>query len=255
MSKWKLMVTTLPVVAAVTAIKAALEFGAGWGGAVDFSDVGVVVTAGVFLTGFLLAGTLADYKEAEKIPGQVATTLEVIEEILVLASSNRPAVDLPSSRRRLLALTDTIVDWFYGRKTSAVMFEALGDFNGVLQMLEQNGAGPYASRGVPQLANLRTNLSRADVIKRTSFLPPAYALLETVLALVVGLMLAARYKSLLAEFVLVPVLTLIYVYMLRLIRDVDDPFDYTTDGRQRGGAEVELFPITEYRERLARRGA
>ncbi|MBE2249772.1 MAG: hypothetical protein IAE78_09505 [Myxococcus sp.] len=253
MLKWKLMLTTLPVVAAVTAVKAGLEFGAGWSGAVEFADVGVVVTAGVFLTGFLLAGTIADYKEAEKIPGQIATTLEVLEEILVLASSNRPALSLPELRRSLLALTDLISDWFYTRKTSAVMFEALGEFNLVLQSLEKNGAGPYASRGVPQLANLRLNLSRADVIKRTSFLPPAYALLETVLALVVGLILTAKYKSMLAEFVLVPVLTLIYVYMLRLIRDVDDPFDYAPDGQKRGGAEVELFPIAEYRERLFRR--
>jgi hypothetical protein len=51
----------------------------------------------------------------------------------------------------------------------------------------------------------------------------------------------------------VPVLTLIYIYMLRLIRDVDDPFDYSTDGKRKGGAEVELFPIEEYRERLAKR--
>lgn len=253
MLKWKLMLTTLPVVAAVTAVKAGLEFWAGWSGAVEFSDVGVVVTAGVFLTGFLLAGTIADYKEAEKLPSQIATTLEVLEEILVLASSNRPALNLVELRKSLLSLTDTIVDWFYTRKTSAVMFEAMADFNLVLQSLEKNGAGPYASRGVPQLANLRSNVSRADVIKRTSFLPPAYALLETVLALVIGLILAAKYKSLLAEFVLVPVLTLIYVYMLRLIRDVDDPFDYAPDGKQRGGAEVEMFPIAEYRERLAKR--
>lgn len=253
MLKWKLMLTTLPVVLAVTLVKVALEFGFGWNGAVEFSDVGVVVTAGVFLTGFLLAGTIADYKEAEKLPSQIATTLEVLEEILVLASSNRPALNLVELRKSLLSLTDTIVDWFYTRKTSAVMFEAMSDFNLVLQSLEKNGAGPYASRGVPQLASLRSNVSRADVIKRTSFLPPAYALLETVLALVIGLILAAKYKSMLAEFVLVPVLTLIYVYMLRLIRDVDDPFDYSPDGKQQGGAEVELFPIAEYRERLSKR--
>lgn len=253
MLKWKLMLTTLPIVAGIAGFKAALEFWVVWPGAVDFSDVGVVVTAGVFLTGFLLAGTIADYKEAEKIPSNIATTLEVLEEILVLASSNRPALNLTELRGSLLKLTDDIVDWLYTRKQSAQVFEAMANFNLVLQSLEKNGAGPYASRGVPQLANLRANVSRADVIKRTSFLPPAYALLETVLALVIGLILAAKYKSMLAEFILVPVLSLIYVYMLRLIRDIDDPFDYAPDGKQQGGAEVELFPIAEYRARLASR--
>jgi hypothetical protein len=251
--KWRLMLTTLPFVAVVTVIKAALEFGAGFSGAVDFADVGVVLTAGVFLTGFLLTGTLADYKEAEKLPAELATTLELLEEILVLAAATRPALDLPALRRSLLALTDSLRDWIYKRKTTEHAFEAMTGFNAVLQTLERDGAGPYASRAVPQLASLRKTVSRMDVISRTGFLPPAYALLETMLGLILILVIGAKYKSLLAEFILVPVLTLIYVYMLRLIRDVDDPFDYSPDGQRRGGAEVDLFPIEEYRARLSKR--
>ncbi|MBL8935934.1 MAG: hypothetical protein JNM69_15360 [Archangium sp.] len=253
MIKWRLMLTTLPFVAVVTAIKAVLEFGVSWGGAVDFADVGVVLTAGVFLTGFLLTGTISDYKEAEKLPAEVATTLELLEEILVLAASIRPAIKLAEMRRSLLGMTDGIRDWLYKRKTTAQVFEVLTGFNDVLQSLERDGAGPYASRAVPQLASLRKTISRMDVISRTGFLPPAYALLETLLALILILVICAKYKSQLAEFILVPVLTLIYVYMLRLIRDVDDPFDYSPDGKRRGGAEVELFPIEEYRERLSKR--
>jgi len=251
--KWKLMLTTLPFVALVTAIKAGLQFGAGWDGAVEFADVGVVLTAGVFLTGFLLTGTISDYKEAEKLPSEVATTLELLEEILVLAASIRPVLKLKELRGSLLAMTDGIREWLYKRKTTAQVFETLTAFNDVLQILERDGAGPYASRAVPQLAGLRKTISRMDVISRTGFLPPAYALLETMLALILILVICAKYKSTLAEFILVPVLTLMYTYMLRLIRDVDDPFDYSSDGKRRGGAEVELFPIEEYRERLAKR--
>ncbi|MDX2015271.1 MAG: hypothetical protein SFW67_34080 [Myxococcaceae bacterium] len=253
MLKWRLMLTTLPFVALVTGVKAALEFGVGWGGAVEFADVGVVLTAGVFLTGFLLTGTISDYKEAEKLPAEVATTLELLEEILVLAASTRPSLKLSELRASLLTMTDGIRDWLYKRATSAQVFDTLSAFNGVLQTLERDGAGPYASRAVPQLAGLRKTISRMDVISRTGFLPPAYALLETLLGLILILVVSAKYKSQLAEFILVPVLTLIYVYMLRLIRDVDDPFDYSPDGQRRGGAEVELFPIEEYRARLKSR--
>jgi hypothetical protein len=253
--KWRLMLTTLPFVALVTGIKAALEFGAGWSGAVEFADVGVVLTAGVFLTGFLLTGTISDYKEAEKLPAEVATTLELLEEILVLAASTRPSLKLNELRASLLSMTDGIRDWLYKRKSTAQVFDTLTAFNGVLQTLERDGAGPYASRAVPQLASLRKTISRMDVISRTGFLPPAYALLETLLGLILILVVSAKYKSQLAEFILVPVLTLIYVYMLRLIRDVDDPFDYSPDGKRRGGAEVELFPIEEYRQRLSSRAS
>jgi len=66
--KWKLMVSTLPVVLTLLGLKLFLERVLGFEGLIDFSDVGIILTSGVFLIGFLLAGTMADYKEAEKLP-------------------------------------------------------------------------------------------------------------------------------------------------------------------------------------------
>jgi len=96
-------------------------------------------------------------------------------------------------------------------------------------------------------------VTRIAVISRTGILPPAYALLETLMVILMVLLLAAKFKAPLAEYILVPFVTLIYVYMLRLIRDVD-PFDYAAGG-QRGGAEVELFPLEEFTVRLEARVA
>jgi hypothetical protein len=134
------------------------------------------------------------------------------------------------------------------------MFAALNTFqNGPLVQLEKDGAGGYASKAVGELHSLRKIVTRVGVISRTGFLPPAYALLDTLVVLIIGLVLASKYKSPLAMTILVPFITLIYVYMVRLIRDVDDPFDYSSDGKQQGGAEVEMFPVEEYRERLEKR--
>ena len=94
MLKWKLMVSTLPVVLALLGLKLFLEHVLGFEGLIDFSDVGIILTSGVFLIGFLLAGTMADYKEAEKLPADLSCTLETIEEIFVLAATDRPALDL-----------------------------------------------------------------------------------------------------------------------------------------------------------------
>ncbi len=41
--------------------------------------------------------------------------------------------------------------------------------------------------------------------------------------------------------------------MLLLIRDIDDPFDYSNEGQKKGGAEVDLFSLDEYRTRFAQR--
>ncbi len=253
MLKWKLMLTTLPFVAVVTAVKLALHYSTGFEGVVEFSDVGVVLTGGVFLTGFLLSGTMSDYKESEKIPAELATTLETIEELFVLAATQRPVLKASELRREVLTLTDAIKEWILKRRTTPQIFEALSVLNGVIRRLEQEGAGPYASRAVPQLLMVRRNVSRMDVISRTGFLPPAYALLEVLLTMILALLVVAKFKTGIGEAILVPFVTLVNVYMLRLIKDIDDPFDYAADGAKRGGAEVDLFPIDEFRARLAAR--
>ena len=43
---------------------------------------------------------------------------------------------------------------------------------------------------------------------------------------------------------MVSFVALIYTYMYRLIKDVDDPFDYDVAGAN-GAAEVELYPLRE----------
>jgi hypothetical protein len=247
------MLTTLPFVVGVTAAKLVLDLAVGFDGLVDFSDIGIVLTGGVFLLGFILAGVMSDYKEAEKIPGEVATTLETIEEIFVLASTGRPGLKLPELRRQVLGLLDDIQAWLLKKKTTPEVFAAMTRMTETVRTLEKEGAGPYASRAVPQVLMMRKNIQRIDVISRTGFLPPAYALLEVLLAMILVLLLVAKFKSLVAESILVPFVTLVNLYMLRLIKDVDDPFDYRTDGAKAGGAEVDLFPLDEYRTRLSAR--
>jgi hypothetical protein len=240
-------------VAGVLALKLALELGLGWTGVVEFADVSIVLTAGVFLTGFMLAGVMADYKESEKLPGEVASILETLEDICVQGVASRPGLDAAPYRAGLLALTDAIHDWLLKKKTQDQLFAALSTFSALLVQLEKDGAGSYASRALGELHNLRKAVTRIAVISRTGFLPPAYALLETLVALIMILMMASKYKSPLAMCILVPFIALIYIYMIRLIRDIDDPFEYGPNGEKLGGAEVELFPIEEYRARLTAR--
>jgi hypothetical protein len=148
--KWKLMLSTLPVVLVLLAVKLFLERVLGFEGLFDFSDVCIILTSGVFLIGFLLAGTMADYKEAEKLPADLSCTLETIEEIFVLAATDRPALDLAELRRELLVLTEAIRDWLMRRVSTLEVYAAMTRLSEVLQQLERAGAGPYASRAVPQ---------------------------------------------------------------------------------------------------------
>jgi hypothetical protein len=247
--KWKLMLATLPYVAGMVALNIAIAHSGWFEGVIDFADIGLVLTGGIFLIGFMLAGTMADYKEAERLPAELATALETVEETFAQAAVAKPVLDAGSLRARVLGATDTVLAWLHHRASLGDAFAGLEDLSAAARDLEQAGAGALGIRALNELNALRKAVTRISVISRTGFLASGYALLEVLTGAVLLLLLVAKFKSLVAEIILVAFVTLIYVYMLRLIKDIDDPFEYSADGTK-GAAEVELTPLTEYRERL-----
>lgn len=251
--KWRLMLTTLPYVAVAVGAKLGLHY-AGFEGLVDFSDVGLVLGGGVFLIGFMLAGTMADFKESERLPGEAACSLETLEETFAQAALGRPTIDGPRLRRTVLEVTEAVLRWMRGRAGTPSVLTDIERLRDCAQELERGGAGPYAGRSLNELHALRRTLTRVHVISRTGFLPSGYALLEALTAAIFILLGVSKFKNSISEAALVAFVVLIYVYMLRLIRDIDDPFEHSDDGST-GAAEVDLFPLVELRDRLAARVA
>lgn len=247
MVKWKLMLATMPFVAATVGCKLFLENVLDFHGIIDFGDVGIVLSSGVFLIGFMLAGTLTDFKESERLPADMACSLEAIEEAFVQASVGRDAVDARAGRRAILDVATTLHAWLEKKTDKSAPFEALGRLANALYVIEGQGAGPHATRGLRDLAALRRTVSRVDVISRTSFIASGYALMEVVAMGIIFLLMISKFRSDVAELVICAFVTLIYVYMIKLIRDIDDPFQYSGAG---GAAEVSLFPLLEYQTRL-----
>lgn len=250
--KWRLLLTTLPLVAAVLGLKLAIEHWLGFQGLLDFSDMTLVLTGGTFLVGFMLSGTLSDYKEAEKIPAEIACLLETIEESFVQASLAKSSLDLTAQRKAIHQAGNAIIDWLYRRSSHAEMFTSLEKLGDHILEMDRHGAPALAARSLRELHNLRRFTTRIGVISRTGFIAAGYALLEVLVVTILGMTVLARFKNLVSEVVLVAFVSLIFIYMLRLIRDLDDPFDYDTTGPI-GAAEVELFPLKEYLDRLGAR--
>jgi hypothetical protein len=248
MLKWRLLITTLPFVLVALLVKVALRFGLGFEGMVEFSDLGVVLTGAVFLIGFMLSGTMADYKESEKLPGDVACSLEGLEENLLHAAAAKPDFDVTQVPLRMRALRGTVRDYLFKKKTQVQMLEELSAMHSIIFDAEKAGASSHAGRAMSELQNLRKSLTRLGVISRTGFLPAGYALLDTLVVLAISVLMIAKFKSPVGEFILVPFVTLIFVYMVRLIRDLDDPFGYGPSGA-RGAADVELVPLDELDQR------
>ncbi len=242
------MVTTLPVVAALVLLREILGSVLGFEGVIDFTEVAVVLSGGVFLLGFMLAGTMSDYKEAEKLPGDIVTGLETIEEVMVHVATVKQD-DPTRHRRAILEVLETLDRWLHKQATEPELHATLHRLSSTFTAIE---LGSHATRAFSIMSTVRRSLLRVGVVSRTGFLATGYALLEVMICICYVILTVSSFKSVLGEFVVVSFVGLIYTYMYRLIRDIDDPFDYDTNGAS-GAAEIELYPLVEYRARLEAR--
>lgn len=78
-SKWKITRKVLPFVFLIVLAKLGIHY-------VGFEYLSLsslftaLISANIFLIGFLLTGVLSDYKESEKLPGDLAASIEAINK-------------------------------------------------------------------------------------------------------------------------------------------------------------------------------
>lgn len=250
MIKWRLLGTTLPLVAFVVALAFVRDNVLYLKGVLEFSEVAPILGAVSLIIGFMLAGVLTDYKESEKIPAEIAVTLETIGDTVQAVQSLSKEADVSSYMPAFRALAFTVEDWFMGRIPVDKCYAALNDFRSVIIGMDRAAGVSYTIRSLGEAHNLRRLITRVDVITRTSFIPVGYALLDLLVGATLVLLLATNYKSTLAEYFLITLFSLVYIYMTRLIYDVDAPFAYSAKKSIAGSAEVNPFPLQEYRSRL-----
>ncbi|MEP6645628.1 MAG: hypothetical protein ABJC12_00945 [Saprospiraceae bacterium] len=246
--KWKLMLTTLPISFLVLGVKMVLIFGFEFDGLVRFSDIGLIFTGGIFLIGFMLAGTLADYKESEKLPAEIACSLETIEDLIILAHDFNSNFDLNDQRKQINEVTVSIIRWFFSEENEKIVFGKIKGLANIALLVQNTKIGSTAARCTAEIGVLRKLFSRAIVIRRTNFLATGYALLEFVTIVLIILLLITTFENHFIAGVLVFFITHIFVYMIRLIRDIDQPFEYSAEGKS-GSAEVDLFSLVDFERR------
>jgi hypothetical protein len=248
MVKWKLMLTTLPVTLLVLLIKLGIVHFLGYDGLVKFSEISIVITGGVFLIGFMLAGTMADYKESERLPAELACAIETIEDTLFLAYRYKGGFDLQLVRTQLQAVTETLLQWFKNGTSEEAVFDKINSITDIAVTLEKAAVGAIAARVTGEQHSLRKIFARVNVIRKTNFLSTGYALLQVLTVVIIALLMISKFDNAVVATIIVCFITQIFVYMLRLIHDVDQPFEYSPLGKAQA-ADVDLFPLLDYQKR------
>lgn len=246
--RWGLALRVAPLVAAVAAAKLALN-GLGWEGFSLNPLYSSLVAATVFLFGFLLAGTLADYKESERLPGELAASLEAIaDECLILYESKRA----PAAREclaHLQELAGSLRGWFYEQERTDTVLDSISGLNRFFLAFEELTQPNFIVRLKQEQSAVRRIVTRIHMIRETSFVGAGYAVAELASILLLVALLVTDVAPLAEELLVVSIIAFLLLYMILLIRDLDDPFGFAS---KNSVADVSLHPLDHLDERIER---
>ena len=245
---WRLVVKVLPLVAIAVAAKLATE-ALGWEG-IDINTLfSGLVAATIFLLAFLLAGTLTDYKESERLPGDLASSVDSIADECEILYADKEA---PAARECLAHLGDlvsTLLAWLnHGAPANDVLDRVRG-LNAFFLSFEPLTQPNFIVRLKQEQATIRRMVIRIETIRETSFIGAGYAIAYTASGALIAGLLITNIGSVGESLFFVAFISFLLSYVLALIRDLDDPFEFE-HGRRAGAAEVSLAPLHQLEQRI-----
>lgn len=199
----------------------------------------------VFTLAILLAGTLADFKESERIVGELASQLRQLHvDLRPVATSAEELQEAHGILHRLVASLNAnfraATVWKNAEVNAALV--ALNTFVG--DRMKGNAPGPQHRTIQVWLANIQRIVDRIEVIIMTTFMRAGYYLAGTVvLTTIVALTLTdlSPFKQGLFLFAFA---CFLLVGLFLLIWDLDNPFagHARISTRQIEDLEKDLFP-------------
>jgi hypothetical protein len=208
-----------------------------------------IVAANVFLMGFLLNGVLSDFKESERYPGELGVCLENLAQEVRGIKLATPKADVGAFLGLLSQMSRDILGWFHKKHRTAELLEHVNELTPHIAAMEQWTQATLVARLKQEQGNLRRLLVRIHTIRETSFIASGYLLADLVTGfLCIGLVLA-KIEPFYESMFYVSVIAYLMVYLLMLIRDLDNPFGYY---ERCSGEDVSLKPLEDAADRLAR---
>jgi predicted membrane chloride channel (bestrophin family) len=207
-----------------------------------------VIAAEVFIVGFMLAGTTGDFKEAERLPGELAASLETVaDECLIIDAE----LELPEARQCVAQLVEIgrSVHWWllHNQELDEVMAD-LRALNPLFMMFAPKIQPGFTTRLKSEQAAMRRLVIRMDTMRRTSYVSAGYLIAEITAVVILVLLLITQIGEITPTALVVGVISFLLFYALALIRDLDNPFEYR-DGKPRA-ADVDLEVLEHSEDRL-----
>jgi len=239
--KWTIAIKILPLVLAVALLKL-LSHKLGFE-IMELNALFTSLVAGtIFLIGFLISGVLSDYKESEKLPSELAASMRTLFDDTFTIYKGKNSEKAGEFIEFQKSFIKSLLDWFYKKERTKSMLEKISLMNEYFIEFEKEGIqANYIIKMKNEQNSLRKMIMRIDTIRATDFVGSAYAIVEAMGGLTVIGLLIIKIEPFYASLFLTLIITFLISYMFMLIKDLDDPFDYISNGES--GTEVSLKPI------------
>lgn len=239
---YRLALTTFALVAGLVILRWIL-FALGMEGMKLTALASSIIGGGVFVMGLVVAGTLSDYKDAERAPTDLASGLYAILREADAMNQVWGAPDMPLMRERLVEVVNTLRRDIAAGNTRECQ-QAIEDLSKSFHELDVSDAPPnYIARLRGEQAGLRKAVLRVYHIQREEFLPSAYAMIVSFVAMILVLLMFTRIEGVIETLVTVGFLSFFFLYLLRLLNVINKPFKI---GQERGEDDVSLFLLYEF---------
>jgi hypothetical protein len=239
--KWSIAVKVIPILILITVMKfIAHKFG------LEIMELNALFTslvAGtIFLLGFLISGVLSDYKESEKLPSELSASMNILldDTYTILKSKNSAsALHFIEFQKSFI---NSITDWFYKKERTNSILKMIGKMNDFFVEFENEGIqANYIIRMKNEQNSIRKLILRIHTIRDTDFIGSAYAIVEVMGFLISIGLIIIKIEPFYASLFFTLIVIFLISYMVFLIKDLDNPFDYSVNGES--GTEIPLKPI------------
>ncbi len=199
--------------------------------------------------GFLISGVLVDYKESEKLPGELSCSLEVLADESYIVYKNKKSKLAIGLMRYVLKLTDSILKWLHKKEKTDTVLKNITDLNDYFLTLEPLTQANFIARLKNEQNNLRRLITRIHSIRETSFNPAGYAIAEIISVILCIGLIFTKIDPYYESVFFVAFVSFILIYMVLLIRDLDNPFGYYE--KESFADEVSLKPLFDLEKRVS----
>jgi predicted membrane chloride channel (bestrophin family) len=202
-----------------------------------------LIGANVFLIGFLISGVMADYKESEKIPGEIeAILLSIVDEINFTGLKMSDKKFIKDRLDKIYDLSVLIKSWFHKDRKTRELMTQIEKLTDEFVLLEQHTAPNYIARLKQEQNSLRKIIIRVHTIRETDFIFSGYFIANTTTLLLLTGMIFLKIEPFYESLFFVGIVAYLLLFLLRLIKDLDNPFGYY---EKESFNDVSIHPIED----------